>query len=258
MRAGMALEPESLSLPPQSAPQAFPGIGRDEVGPEPAGPPAGGMPPETAEEPEVDLAVDLDEAELHLRMVEVDALRKRGRFEEALGLLQGAPLVADDPRRVERLAGIGAELGRAAVERGLAEEGGTKGLPGELKRLMRLDRSRAYRDALAEELAPLAADEDSRRVRELLAEGHLHAALLVVEKVRSLGPRIPEFRMLVRETVHAVVSEAKRLQVAGDEAFRKGDRAAAEAAWTEALGLLENDRMLVARMARLGADSASR
>ena len=88
------------------------------------------------------------------------------------------------------------------------------------------------------------------RVREFLADGHLHAAVTMVEKVLALAPRHTDFQKLRHDVAQALVARAYAVQLAGDAAWRKRDVAGARAQWEEALELLENDRMLLARVER--------
>jgi hypothetical protein len=220
----------------------------------PAPPPPGDAPVLEAEalveepEPAAEFEVELDEADGHFQLVEVDGLVRRGQPEEALDrLLALHGLPPGDARVLERLERLGGDLGRRAAEAALGDGSDAPALRAELKRLLRLAPHPAFRNAVRAELAPAAAAADAARVRELLAEGHLHAALTLVEKIRGLAPRLQDFRLLARDAIRAAVAEATRLQHAGDAARGRGQTEAARALYDEALELLEVDRLLLAR-----------
>jgi predicted negative regulator of RcsB-dependent stress response len=115
-------------------------------------------------------------------------------------------------------------------------------------RLLRLCPDQTYREIVRLEVAPAAVAQDVRRARELLAEGHLHAALTLAEKILAFGRRVPKLRALQHDVVKAVVSRAHAAQTAGDAALRKGDAVGAKERYEEALELLEDDRVLLARL----------
>jgi tetratricopeptide (TPR) repeat protein len=230
--------------PPRASPASLPP-------PAPASPaPA----PPVLEPEEVALDVELDEAERHFQLVEVDALTRRGRFEDALRVLACVrSLPRDDPRMVERFTALGRDLGQALVARAREVSLEPAALRQGLHKAERLADDVRFRDALRGQVAPVAAEADVRRVRELLAAGHLQAAQSVAERVLGLGPRIVEFRQLAREVVRALVGRAHELQKAGDAALGRGDVPAALDRYQEALSLLENDRLLLGRVERANA-----
>jgi hypothetical protein len=227
-----------------------------------AQPPTTGVAREAKEEPslgtlQVDIDVEVEQADAHFQLVEVDALVRRGNHEAALRrLLELHGLPPGDPQLAERLEQLGRDLGRAAAARARAEGWGPTAIRAELRRLLRLAPHSNYRENLRRELAPPAAEEDVRRVHTYLADGHFHAALSIVEKVLALAPRLNDFRALQHDVVQAMVARALQEQRAGDAALHKKDRTGAAERYQAALELLENDRQLLARLehARGAAD----
>jgi hypothetical protein len=216
---------------------------------EPSAPPVAGY----TELGSLDVEVDqeLEDADAHFQLVEVDALARRGKYIDAVNrLLSVHGLPPGDPRLTGRLARLGREMGQAVAARGRAGTLGPTALRSHLLRLLRLAPDRGLRENLRLEIAPAAAAQDVARVRELLADGHPTAAATLVERVLALGPRISEFRALVHDVVRAVVAKALAEQHAGDAALARRDGAAAEERYAAALELLERDRILQARVER--------
>jgi tetratricopeptide (TPR) repeat protein len=219
-----------------------------------AQPPTTGTAREAQEEPslgtlEVDIDVELEQADAHFQLVEVDALVRRGNLEAALRrLLEVHGLPPGDAQLSERLEQLSRDLGRASAARARTEGWSPTAIRAELRRLLRLAPHSTYRENLRRELAPPAAEEDVRRVHAYLADGHFQA-LSMVEKVLTWAPRLGDFRTLQHDVVHAVVARAFEEQRAGDAALRKKDRTRAAERYEAALELLENDRQLLARLA---------
>jgi tetratricopeptide (TPR) repeat protein len=219
-----------------------------------AQPPTTGVAREAEEEPslgtlEVDIDLEVEQADAHFQLHEVDALVRRGQHDKALQrLLDVHGLPPGDPQLSERLEQLGRDLGRGAAARARTEGWNPTAMRAELRRLVRLAPHSPYRENVRRELAPAAAEEDVRRARSYLTDGHFHAALSVVEKVLALAPRLNEFRTLQHDIVHAVVARALEEQRAGDAALHRKDRIQAAERYQAALELLENDRQLLARL----------
>lgn len=193
--------------------------------------------------------VDLDDEETTLRLADADGIAAGGDFERAARwLLETHGPRPADPRVRERLAQFGEQLGRRVAERGRRGELSATALRAELRRLLRLTPDRGWREALQREIAPAAAEDDVRRLRGLLAEGHVSAALPLAEKILAVGCRVPELRAVRHEVVAALVREVATLERTGDEALRRGDAGKAASCYEDALVLLENDRLLLARL----------
>jgi hypothetical protein len=188
---------------------------------------------------------------LEFELSGIDDMASRGKREQALAQLLAVPgLAREDPRRQQRLETLGRELGESFAEQGRLGRLVPAKLRAELGRLVRLCGERAYREALREQLAPAATAAEALRVREFVRDGHLHAALTLVETVLGAGRRVIKLRILQHDVVQAVVAQACAEQRAGDKALRGGDAAKAQAHYEEALTLLENDRALLARLER--------
>jgi len=202
--------------------------------------------------------VDLDDEETTVRLAEADAFAARGDFERAARrLLEAHGPRPADPRVRERLAQFATELGRRAAERGRSGELGATVLRAELGRLLRLAPDRGWRDALRREIVPTLAADDVRRIHELLADGHVSAALPLAEKILSVGRGVPELHRVRHDVVAALVRAAAELERTGDEALRRGDAGRAAQCYEDALALLENDRLLLARLEQARAAPAA-
>lgn len=202
--------------------------------------------------------VDVEDEETTIRLSEADALAAGGDFERAARLLLEAHgLRPADPRVRERLARFATEIGRRTAERGRSGELSATALRAELRRLLHLAPDRGWQDALRREIAPTVAADDVRRIRALLADGHVSAALPLAEKVLAVGCAVPELRLVRHDVVAALVREVAKLERAGDEALRKGDAARAVGCYEDALVLLENDRLLLARLEQARAAPAA-
>lgn len=202
--------------------------------------------------------VDLDDEETTVRLAEADAFAARGDFERAARLLLEAhgPRPAD-PRVRERLAQFATEIGRRAAERGRSGELSATALRAELRRLLHLAPDRGWQDTLRREIAPTVAADDVRRIRALLADGHVSAALPLAEKILAVGCGVPELRLVRHDVVAALVREAAQRERTGDEALRRGDAGRAAACYEDALALLENDRLLLTRLEQARAAPAA-
>lgn len=193
--------------------------------------------------------VDLDDEETTLQLTSADAIAAAGEHERAVRLLlESHGLRPGEPRVRERLARFGHALGRVVAERGRRGELSATALRAELRRLLHIAPDRGWQDALRQEIAPTATADDVGRIRGLLADGHVSAALSLAERVLAVGCSVPELRTVRHEAVVALVREVTKLEQAGDAALRGGDRAKAASWYEDALVLLEDDRALLARL----------
>lgn len=193
--------------------------------------------------------VDFDDEETTVQLAGVDVVAESGDYERAVRmLLEAHGLRPADPRARERLARFGQALGRRVAERGRQGELSATALRAELRRLLHLAPDRGWQDALRQEVAPTATADDVRRIRGLLADGHVPAAVSLAERILAVGCSVPELRQVRHDTIVALVREVTRLQQAGDAALRKRDTKTAETCYEDGLVLLENDRVLLGRL----------
>ena len=193
--------------------------------------------------------VDIDDEETTLQLTSADAIAAGGEYERAVHLLlESHGLRPGEPRVRERLASFGHALGRAVAERGRRGELSATALRAELRRLLHIAPDRGWQDALRQQIAPTATADDVGRIRGLLADGHVSAALSLSERVLAVGCSVPELRVVRHEAVVALVREVTKLQQAGDAALRRGDFAKAASWYEDALVLMEDDRVLLARL----------
>lgn len=193
--------------------------------------------------------VDVDDEETTLQLSSADGIAASGDHERAVRvLLEAHGIRPGDPRVRERLARFGRELGRKLAQRGRKGELSSTALRAELRRLLHLAPDRGWQDALRREVAPLATADDVRRIRGLLDDGHVPAALLLAEKVLAVGYGVPELVLIRHDVVAALVREVTQLQIKGDASLRKGEVAAAKSCYEDGLVLLENDRVLLERL----------